>query len=218
MQQGNSPATSSDATPNTKQEDERIWEKQNFMLGCFEMERITDDILVPIFQRFGKSLNTKGIAIDIVLMDCESPIDGELYNVGVRLSFTHKEKDYELSMVADPSDFSFTLQLEGVDDEPLTAEYQFHEAIPRLIESEIKKQTEKHFPFLDYSTPQETSDQNFENFEPPFRVQYDDHGNVSDVATTQTLAEAAKMGGTFAKMFKTEEAITIIDANDQLVC
>lgn len=220
MQQGNSPAppAATESQTSNNQENESIWERQNFMLGCYEMERITDDILVPVFLKVAKSIKAANIPMDIILMDCESPLDGELYNVGVRLSYTHEEKECEISMVADPSDFTFTLQFEGSTEEPLSKELQYHEAIPRLIEAELKNFITEHLSGVSYAPELEKSDQAFEKFVAPFRVQYDDHGSVSDVATTQTLEEAARMGGTFAKMFKKEDAITIIDANDAVVC
>jgi hypothetical protein len=220
MQQGNSSATptATEAQDSSKLEDEGIWERQNFTIGCYEMERITDDILVPVFLRLANAIKGSGLPVDIILMDCESPLDGELYNVGVRLTFTHNEQECEMSMVADPSDFTFTLQSAGLGPDPLSVELQYHETIPRMIESELKKYLSEYLPSVTYTIDVEESDQAFEKFIAPFRVQYNDHGNISDVATTQTLQEAARMGGTFAKMFKKEEAISIIDANDIIVC
>ncbi|MFC5050507.1 hypothetical protein ACFPK9_07770 [Rubritalea spongiae] len=182
------------------------------------MERITDDILVPVFMRLANAVKASDIPVDIVLMDCESPLDNELYNVGVRLTFSHKQQDCEISIVADPSDLTFTLQLEGISPSPQSNTFQYHETIPRTIENEIQKHLAEHLPSIDYQTKIEKSDQAFEKFVAPFRVQYNDQGTISDVATTQTLLEAAHMGGTFAKMFKKEEAITIIDANDTVIC
>ncbi|MGJ8672269.1 hypothetical protein [Rubritalea sp.] len=220
MQQVNSSATPSDTDtqdPNAIK-DESIWESQNFMIGCLEMERITDDVLVPVFLHLAKAIKANELPVDIVLMDCESPLDNELYNVGVRLNFSQEEEEYEVSMVADPSDFTFTLQFEGASEEPLSKVFQYHETIPRVIEAELKKHFVEHLPVITYEAEMEKSDQAFEKFVAPFRVQYNDHGTVSDVATTQTLLEAAHMGGTFAKMFKKEEAISIIDANDAIIC
>ena len=47
-------------------------------------------------------------------MDCESPLDDQLYNVGVRLSFQYHDKPIEISIVADPSDFTFSLSSLGL--------------------------------------------------------------------------------------------------------
>lgn len=220
MQQGNSPVTSPDvdAQDSSKLENESIWERQNFMLGCFEMERITDDVLVPTFLRLANAMKGGKLPVDIILMDCESPLDGELYNVGVRLSFTYEEKEYEVSMVADPSDLTFTLQFDQGSNEALSHTFQYHETIPRTIEAELKKHLTQNHSAIAYELDMEESDQAFEKFTPPFRVQYNDHGTISDVATTQTIEEAAHMGSTFAKMFKKEEAIVVIDANDTLIC
>lgn len=207
-----------DAAKAAKEVDAQIWERQNFILGCDEMERITDDIIVPVFSKLAQAIKGSGYDMDIILMDCESPLDEQLYNVGVRLSFNYSESDIEISIVADPSDFSFNLSIAGASDEELNTEFKFHEVVPTIIQKELSQQFSKLFPKVDYSPSSSRSDSAFEKFEPPFRVQYDDNGNVSDVATTKTLLEAANMGSTFAKMFKKEDAITVLDANDAIVC
>ncbi len=200
-----------------KEEDSQIWARQNFILGCDEMERITDDIIVPVFSNLAQAVKDSGFTVDIILMDCESPLDEELYNVGVRLNFEYHDKAIEISIVADPSDFTFTLAIDGLEDE-VAIEFNFHEVVPLLIYKEVKRHIEKHLPEIEYTFPIGRSDAAFEKHSPPYRVQYDDNGNVSDVATTQTLLEAANMGSTFAKMFKKEDAITVIDANDAVIC
>jgi len=200
-----------------KEEDSQIWARQNFILGCDEMERITDDIIVPVFSSLAQAVKDSGFPMDIILMDCESPLDEKLYNVGVRLNFEYHDKAIEISIVADPSDFTFTLSIDGIED-PIATEFNFYEAVPLLIQKELKSHIEKHFPEVEYTFFIDRSDAAFEKYSPPYRVQYDEDGSVSDVATTQTLLDAANMGSTFAKMFKKEDAITVIDANDTLIC
>ena len=206
-----------EAVKAAKEEDSQIWARQNFILGCDEMERITVDIIVPVFSKLARAIQNSGYTMDIILMDCESPLDEKLYNVGVRLNFEYHHKTIEISIVADPSDFTFTLSIDGLEDE-IANEFNFHEVVPLLIQKELKSLFEKHFPEVEYTFSIGRSDAAFEKYCPPYRVQYDDNGNVSDVATTQTLLEAANMGSTFAKMFKKEDAITVIDANDALIC
>ncbi|PQJ27722.1 hypothetical protein [Rubritalea profundi] len=206
-----------EAVKAAKEEDSQIWERQNFMLGCDEMERITDDVIVPVFSKLARAVKDSGFTMDIILMDCESPLDKKLYNVGVRLNFEYHHKAIEISIVADPSDFTFTLSIYGIEDE-IADEFNFHEVVPLLIQKQLKSHIEKHFPEVEYTFPIGRTDAAFEKYSPPYRVQYDDNGNVSDVATTQTLHEAANMGSTFAKMFKKEDAITVIDANDAVIC
>jgi hypothetical protein len=200
-----------------KEEDIQIWVRQNFILGCDEMERITDDIIVPVFSKLARAVKDSGFPMDIILMDCESPLDEKLYNVGVRLNFEYHDKAIEICIVADPSDFTFTLSIDGIEDE-ITNEFNFYQVVPLLLQKELKSQIEKHIPEIEYTFPIGRSDAAFEKYSPPYRVQYDENGSISDVATTQTLLDAANMGSTFAKMFKKEEAITVIDANDSLIC
>lgn len=207
-----------DAIKAAKEADAQIWERQNFILGCDEMERITDDIIVPVFSTLAKAIKSSGYDMDIILMDCESPLDEKLYNVGVRLSFNYSDTDVEISIIADPSDFTFTLNILGASSEEVNTEFKFHEVVPVLLQKELKLQFDKNFSKIEFTPSYSRSDTQFEKFEAPFRVQYDDNGSVSDVATTKTLLEAANMGSTFAKMFKKEDAITVIDANDAVVC
>jgi hypothetical protein len=200
-----------------KEEDADIWARQNFVLGCDEMERITDDIIVPVFSNLARAVKDSDFPMDIILMDCESPLDEKLYNVGVRLNFEYQDKSIEISIVADPSDFSFSLSVDGLAD-PIANKFKFHEVVPLVIQKDLKILFEKHFAEVKYSFSIGRSDAAFEKYIPPYRVQYDDNGNVSDVATTKTLLEAANMGSTFAKMFKKEDAITVVDANDTVIC
>ncbi|MEO1858012.1 MAG: hypothetical protein ABGY95_11715 [Rubritalea sp.] len=206
-----------EAAKATKVHDAQVWERQNFILGCGEMDRITDDIIVPVFSNLAKAVKKSGFPMDLILMDCESPLDEKLYNVGVRLSFDYQEKTIVVSIVADPSDFTFTLSIDGLA-ESVAGEFSFHTVVPLMIQKELKHHFEHHFPRVAYTFPIGRSDAAFEKYSPPYRVQYDDNGKVSDVATTQTLLEAANMGSTFAKMFKKENAITVIDANDAIIC
>lgn len=212
MQQGMPPELKADieAKEAAKKKEQRILEKQNFILGCDEMERITDDIIVPVFVRLAKSLNKLDKEIDLVLMDCESPFDKQLYNVGVRLSI----EDQVISIVADPSAFTFTLSLPDNSEEAI----DFYELTPRSLEKSLVNYLSSNVPSVNYSVYPDPNQETFEQFEAPFRVRYDDDGNVSDVATTKTLKEAASMGNTFAKMFKKEEAVSIVDAKDTLIC
>ena len=209
--------TESESITAAKEKDLEIWARQNFVLGCDEMERITDDIIVPVFSDLAKTLKKNGLTVDIILMDCESPLDEQLYNVGVRVDFEYNDKAIEINIVADPSDFTFSLSIDGLDSE-IAHELKFHEVVPFTLQKELKNYLEEHFPEVEYTFPIESSDEAFEKYAAPYRVQYDDDGNVSDVATTQTLNEAANMGSTFAKMFKKEDAITVIDASDAVIC
>ena len=58
-----------------KEEDTQIWVRQNFILGCDEMERITDDILVPVLSNLALAVKNSGFPMEFILMDCESPMD-----------------------------------------------------------------------------------------------------------------------------------------------
>lgn len=217
-----SPETSTHSTDqfplHSQEEDALIVERQNFTLGCEEMERITDDIIVPVFQRLFYAIKEVDSNVDLILMDCESPLDDKLYNVGVRLSFTFEATEVDISIVADPSDFSFTLSLDGAQEEPITAEFKYHEVVPFILQQVIKQQLSEQFPAISYSPAQDANDLAFATHTSPFRILYDDAGNISDVATTKTLLEAASMGSTFAKMFHNEHAVSILDASGEKVC
>lgn len=218
MSQENSTNNTDEHPISPKEADALIVERQNFTLGCYEMERITDDIIVPVFQKLFSSVQKVDPDADLILMDCESPLDDQLYNVGVRLSFTHESAALDISIVADPSDFSFTLSIDGVQEEMITAEFKYHEVVPLTLQQFLKAQIDKHFPAIEYAPIQDANDATFASYSGPFRIQYDDAGKVSDVATTKTLIEAANMGSTFAKMFRNEKAVTILDASGVPIC
>lgn len=200
-----------------KEIDAQIVLRQNFVVGCTEMERITDDIIVPVFAEFAKCALGCDIQLDLTLLDFESPLDNQLYNVGVRMDFEYAGKETCISLIADPSDFSFGFDVQGLE-EAVSESLPFHSVVPHEIHMALKELCEAYFSKIKYVSQMLEPDTFDSNFVPPFRVQYDDNGNVSDVATTQTLNEAANMGSTFAKMFKKEEAITIIDSKDTVAC
>lgn len=197
-----------------------ILERQNLQLGCDEMQRITDDIIVPVFVKAAKALKRADHHVEVVLMDCESPIDGSLYNVGVRCRIgVDKESAHRISIIADPSQFDFTY--EATDNLGITADshvFAYHEVIPYQLETRIESFLKKFFPDVEYAVNMDEIDRKTASYKPPFRVQYDEEGVVSDVASTQTIAEAIKMGATFAHMFKSEDKITIIDENGDILC
>ena len=200
-----------------KQRDAQIVMRQNFIVGCAEMERITDDIIVPVFSEFAKCALGCDIPMDVTLLDYQSPLDQILYNVGVRMDFQYDDKEVCISLIADPSDFSFSFEVHGLDEE-VTEALPFHSVIPFELHSSLRDLSKAYFSKIQYVSRMLEPDEFDTSFVPPFRVQYDDNGNVSDVATSQTLNEAANMGSTFAKMFKKEEAITIIDSKDTIAC
>lgn len=202
----------------SKEENDQIWETQNFLMGCLEMERITDEIVVPYFQMLARPFRAQYQEIELILMDCESPLDQQIYNLGVRLSFDLDGKFIALSIVADPSSSTFSFNIEGMTEEPVSQEFKFYEVIPRYLNRFATVEIAKLFPEIEYIPEIKADDVDFESYRPPYRVQYDDHGNISDVATTQTIPEAASMGSTFAKMFNNEKGITILDSADNILC
>lgn len=214
------PALNKAAPDEQMDENDIILERQNLQLGCDEMQRITDDIIVPVFVRAAKALKRVNQHVEVVLMDCESPIDGTLYNVGVRCRIGQdKENAHRISIIADPSEFDFTFEATDPSGEvEIKQVFSYHEVIPYQLETRLEEFLKKHFPDTNYAAEIDEIDRMTASYEPPFRVQYDEEGNVSDVASTATIAEAIKMGSTFAHMFKSESKISIIDNKGSILC
>lgn len=209
-------------TTKEKKSNELIIEEQNFILGCDEMERITDDIIVPTIVKAAEAVYESGKKIDVVLMDCESPFDSLLYNCGVRFAVSEDENPPTLSIVGDPSSFLFTLSLQHAsdnqDDTSTEEEVPFYELTPRWLSSKISQFIAKLSPKVDYDPRPAAYDLAFDKLVPPFTVRFDDGTSVSDVAKTQTLKEAAKMGATFAEMFKDQDKVSIVDSSETTIC
>lgn len=214
------PATDKAPTDTQMDDNDIILERQNLQLGCDEMQRITDDIIVPVFVKAAKALKRSDHHVEVVLMDCESPIDGTLYNVGVRCRIgVNKESAHRISIIADPSQFDFTFEaLDNLGTTEIKHVFSYHEVIPYQLEIRLEEFFKKHFPEVSYTVEMDEIDRKTAAYKPPFRVQYDEEGIVSDVASTQTIAEAIKMGSTFAHMFKKEDKITIVDENGVVLC
>lgn len=208
------------ARKDAKKANDQIIEEQNFILGCDEMERITDDIIVPVILNAAQSVRDSGKKIDVVLMDCESPIDEMLYNCGIRFVIGDSSDSTNLTIIADPSSFFFTLTVTGTAEESheIEEEIPFYELTPRWLTLKVNDYLAKHAPDCSYSTALADFDASFEQLTPPFTVRFDDGNSISDVAKTESLKEAIKMGGTFAQMFKDESKVSIIDSKDTTIC
>lgn len=208
------------STAKGKKSNELILEEQGFILGCDEMERITDDIIVPTIVRAAEAVHESGKKIDVVLMDCESPFDALLYNCGVRFTITDTNDSF--SIIGDPSSFHFTLTLQGStteeDENETHEEVSFYELTPRWLTLKIAQFIEALTPKVDFDTSPKDYDLAFDRLTPPFIVRFDDGNSISDVAKTKTLHEAAKMGATFAEMFKDQNKVSIVDSRDTTIC
>lgn len=199
-----------------KEQNDSILEKQKIQLGCDEMQRITDDIIVPTLLEAAKSVKAADKEVEVILLDCESPLDQKLYNLGAKCIVGPSDASSQFALVADPSTFDFAISQTAADGTITESALQFHEVTPFAIEKKIAAFIATELSddiFKPSSDPTAGND-----LTPPFRVQYDDNGNISDVAVTDTVEEALKMGATFAQMFKKEEAITILDSDGNILC
>jgi len=198
--------------------DKAVRERMAMAVACDEMTRIVNDILVPEFLNVTHAMRKVGYRAEVVAFDAESPVYlGEMCDIGVKFRCGDRDEPCKFEWIADPAEFVFNLTIRDPLGDTHHHEIPFHAVIPRTIRKMIGDFLDQHFIESGYSPAFNDFDQFEEGFEGPFRIQMEEDGEVSDIATTDTIEEAIKMGATFSSMFK-GKALTIVDKEGLTVC
>ena len=183
--------------------DKRIRERMTLAVGCEEMTRIVGEILVPEFLSVVHTMRKAGYRAEVVAYDAENPVYlGEMCDIGVKFRCGDRNAPCKIEFIADPNTFTFTLSIRDPDSKESSDTWSFASVIPRNIRNLIEDFLEEHFLETGYKKKINLFDQYDEGLTGPFKVNIEEDGETSEVASTDTMEEAIKMGASFSKMFK----------------
>jgi len=143
--------------------------------------------------------------------------ESEMTDVGVKFRCGSSTAPCKFEYLGDPEKHEFNLIVRDPNGIETEHTVPFQELIPRNIRRIMSEFLGEHFPDFDYVPEFNDFDQYEEAVEGPFRIQMKDNGEVSNIATTATMEEAIKMGGTFTSLFKGKE-LCIVDSKGLAIC
>ena len=200
-----------------KEQNQLILNRQRLRDGCLDMDRITRDILSPEILSAATLMKSNGTPLEVIELETESPLDQEIYLLGMRLRFGNKELPTKVSFEADPETHIFHLYTR-VHEEEAEELIAFHELIPSHIHEILTRVFREVLPDLNYQPKVIPDIFSTDSFKAPYRVLMEEEGETANIATTETLKEAIKMGSTFSSIYKKNDTLRIVDADESLVC
>jgi len=200
-----------------KERNKAVLDRQKLRDGCLEMDRITRDILSPEILSAATLVRALNIPLEVIELETESPLDQQIYLLGMRLRFGDKTLPTKIAFEANPETHIFHLYLRVPEKEEVEELIPFHKVIPQLVHKTLKQIFDTTLPSLPYQPKLIEDKFSAMSFKAPFRIQMQEHGKTSEIASTDTLEEAVKMGSTFSSIYK-NDTLCIIDAKDQTIC
>lgn len=201
-----------------KEINQAIIAKQKLLDGCLEMDRITREIISPTILHAATLVDQLEILMEVIELETESPLDLRIYALGMRFRFGDKKLPTKIAFEADPEAHTFRLQLRVLEADEVDEIIPFHAVTPPKVQSILKSVFTEALPDVAYEPTVLEDKFDPSAFQAPFRVQMEDKGKTSDIATTDTLEEAIKMGSTFSSIYKKNNTLCILDAKDQVIC
>ncbi len=195
-------------------DDQEIRAKQSLRVGCFEMERIIQEIVVPEFEAIGNALMKIGEEVELVLLDTQSPVDEEhlIFSAGLKVGHTGSA----IVFTADPEFYNFSLQIQSPNGKLHEEEFRYHELIPQKIHHRMERFLKTHYPQAQYTPPKETCPLVFQNFTPPFRLQIRTPDNKKHIlAIAESFEDAIYMASTLCQTVNVEDSLIVLDASDR---
>jgi len=198
--------------------EKEIREKMDLATACDDMSRIVRDIMIPEFMNITHIMIKSGYTAEVVAYDAPHPIyPDEMTDLGVKFRCGNREDPCKFEYIGNPEDFEFNLTVRDPNGRITKHKLSFQSLIPRNIRTMVGEFLDEHFLDSGYTPIYHDYDRYEQGYEGPFRIQMDDNGKISDIATTDTMEEAIKMGATFTSMFK-GKPLSIVDKEGLTVC
>lgn len=201
-----------------KEADRVIREHMKLYVACEEMARITDSFLIPDFLELVHLMHQADIAAEVVAIEAENPLEpGAICSLGVKFRCGDQDAPCKIEFMADPHEGEFILTVRNPAEKVTEESWPYASVIPRNVRKLIVQFVEDHFPLVKYEPNFNSFDQFDLDLVGPFKVEMEDEGKVSEIASTATMEEAIKMGASFTKMFK-DKPLHIVDSTGTVVC
>ena len=187
-------------------------------ISCEEMTRIVKDILVPEFLSVVHIMLAAGYRAEVVAYDAENPIyPDEMCEIGMKFRCGDRDAPCKIEFIADPNTFEFTLNTRTPKGKEYSDTWTFQSVIPKNLRRLILAFLNQYFQNTGYEPEFNDFDQFDENLQGPFTIEMEEDGKQSEVAKTETMEEAIKMGISFSKMFK-GKPLYIVDTHGKIIC
>lgn len=208
-----------DTIPSPEDHNVRTRYEQAIRIGCLEMERITEEIIVPEFEKIGQFFLDKGYEAEIVDFDAESPTEPTVYLCGARLRLSLGDRTHTIAFTGDPHRFQFNLQAHADQILKIEEDVDYHRLTPDWFYKHILNFMIESFRSTNFTDLNPTTGDEWDNLQGPFTIKMlteDDEYNV--IAITEDLDEATRMGSMFCSTMSTQDHIVLFDHMNRKVC
>ncbi len=199
--------------------DQQARYRQAVRIGFVEMERITEEVVIPEFEKVGAILMDAGYDVEVVVFDTESNVCDDLFVCGAGLRISRGHMHSAIVYTGDPYRFEFTLQTHNYVGTVTEVDVAYHKLTPYWFHRNVLSFLTTTFPEVDFSDFAETEDDQWLVMEGPFTVKLEDEGgDYQTVAEAETIEEAMKMASMFCTAFKSEDKLVLEDRMGRRVC
>lgn len=193
--------------------------RQAVRIGYVEMERITEDVVIPEFEKVGEILMDNGYDVEVVVFDTQSPVCEGLFVCGAGLRVSREDVHSAIVYTGDPYRFAFTLQTNNYVGEIVELEVEYHKLTPVFFHKSVLAFLNSTFEDVDFSSFAQPSDDVWLLMEGPFTVKLEgENGDFDTVAEAATIEEAMKVASLFCTTFKAEDKLILEDSRGRRVC
>jgi len=199
--------------------DQRARYRQAVRIGFVEMERITEEVVIPEFEKVGPILMDAGYDVEVVVFDTESNVCDDLFVCGAGLRISRGHMHSAIVYTGDPYRFEFTLQTHNYVGAVTEVDVVYHKLTPVWFHRNVLSFLTASYPEVDFSEFAETGDDQWLVMEGPFNVKLEDEsGDYQTVAEAETIEEAMKMASMLCTTFKSEDKLVLEDRMGRKVC
>ncbi|GAA5496968.1 hypothetical protein SAMN02745181_0076 [Rubritalea squalenifaciens DSM 18772] len=192
---------------------------QSVRIGCIEMERITEEIIIPQFEEIGAMLLKNGFDAELVIFDSESPIKSEVFLCGAGLRIHKGEATHAIVYTGDPFKFEFNLQTHNHLGETSEYDMQYHTLNPSQLYKRLLGFLEESFKDVNFASLRDLTNDSWQTYEGPFTVKLDiGNGNFTILATAESIDEASRLASLYCKSSPCEDKIILFDNTGRKVC
>lgn len=192
---------------------------QAIRVGCVEMERIVEEVVVPEFEKVGEILLDAGYEVEVVIFDSESPVSGQLFQCGAGLRISRGWMKNAIVYTGDPYRFEFSLQTHNYVGRTCEVEVAYHRMTPGFFHNHVFTFLEQTFPEVDFSSFKQVEDSEWDLLQGPFTVKLElAHDIYEVVAVADDIDEAMRLASKYCTQYRAEDRLVLEDSLGRMVC
>lgn len=192
---------------------------QSIRIGCIEMERITEEIIIPQFEEIGAILVKNGFNVEVVVFDSESPVKADVFLCGAGLRISKNGATHAIVYTGDPFKFEFNLQTHNHLGEVSEYDMEYHTLNPSQLYKRLLGFLENSFKDINFSSLRDMTRDSWQTYEGPFTVKLAlENGGYTLLATAETIDDAARLASLYCKAAPCEDKIILFDNGGRKVC